>query len=208
MDDAGGHATRRRLLVGGSALAATALLSACGAASAPHASAATTGGSGGTATPSGGSSWLYLTILTGKMLGKKGFPQMAPADFTVPAHTTIECEIRCFDDGPATVPAGYEKVKGTVGGTMTVAPLVNQLPSAKQQTVHAIDPKNVSHTITMADTGLNIPIPPLSVVRVRFDSGAPGTHGWQCMAACGTGTGGWGGPMSTSGWMKGTMTVR
>ena len=208
MDDAAGSATRRRLLVGGGALATTALLSACGASSAAPSSTPGAAGSGGTAAGSGRSDWLYLVVLTGKMIGKPGFPQVLPADFTVPAHTTIQCEIRCLDDGAATTPSGYEKVKGTVGGTITIVPLVDHLPSGKGQVVRALDPKKVAHTITMADTGLNIPIPPLASVQFRFNSGAAGTHGWQCMAACGTGTGGWGGPMSTDGWMKGTMTVR
>ncbi len=199
MHDAGGRATRRGILVGGSALAATALLTACGAA---------TGHTGADTAAPAGDVWLYLAILTGKMLGKKGYPQVVPADFTVPANATIHCEIRCFDDGAASVPSGYEKVKGTVGGTVTLVPLVQEVPSGKGHTVQALDPKKVAHTITMTDIGLNIPIPPLTAVRFTFKTGAAGTHPWQCMAACGTGTGGWGGPMSTDGWMKGTMTIQ
>ena len=210
---------RRMLALGGGALAGAAL-AGCGriitpigsrASSSGAASGNPPAGAGDTAavsTAGGGEVWLYLSILTGGMIGKKGWPEFVPADFRVPANAMVHCEIRCFDDGPADVPSGYEKVKGTVDGSITVISAVNgDLSGAKSQTVQAVDPKNVAHTLTVADTGLNIPIPPLSTVRFTFQSGAAGTHGWQCMAACGTGQGGWGGPMATGGWMQGTMTV-
>ncbi len=221
------RALSRRRILGLGAVAGTAVLvAACGSITTPTSSSASdsspTSGTqvpavaaqpssaAGGAAPVGGSgeTWLYVTVLTGKMDGKKGYPEFVPADFSVPANATVQCEIRCFDDGPASIPSGYEKVKGTVDGSMTLISAVNgDVSTAKSQTVQAVDPKNVAHTLTIADTGLNIPIPPLSTVRFTFKSGGSGTHGWQCMAACGTGQGGWGGPMATNGYMNGTMTV-
>lgn len=221
MDAQGGpesaRALSRRRLLGLGAITGTAVLvAACGDITTPAPSSATTsntpGGAptpGGT-TPAGGSgeTWLYLTILTGKMLGKPGWPMYVPADFSVPANATVHAEVRCFDNGAAAIPSGYEKVRGTVNGSMTVLAAVDgDVAHAKSQTVTSGGPKDVAHTLTIADTGRNIPIPPLCTVRFTFKTGAPGAHGWQCMAACGTGQGGWGGPMATNGYMSGTMTV-
>jgi hypothetical protein len=154
---------------------------------------------------------LYFTIVTGGMIGKKGWPEFLPADFTVPANAIVDVEIRDFDDGPATVPAGYNKVIGTIGGTMKVIKALNgpvdQQPST---TVSEVPANQVAHTLTFADNGfkLNVPIPPLSTVEFSFQAPAAGTYSWQCYAACGTDQSGWGGPMATDGWMKGTMTVQ
>ena len=152
--------------------------------------------------------WLYLSIVTGGMIHKKGWPEYVPGNFTVPAHSAVHVEIRCFDDGNAKIPASYGRVQGTSGGTVSVISGVNgALSSTKMQTVKGWDPKKVAHTLTVSDVGLNIPIPPMSTVRCVFETGSPGTHVWQCMSACGSGSSGWTGPMATVGWMKGTMTV-
>ncbi len=210
-------APRRRILSLAGMGAVGALLAACGSAAATSRPTASSPAGASARTPASASAlaskdatartWLYLAILTGKMDGKKGWPQFLPANFRVAANSTVQAEIRCFDDGVASIPSGYEKVRGTVGGSMTILSAVNgDVSTAKSQTVQAVDPKNVAHTLTFADTGMNIPIPPLSTVRFTFKAGPAGTHGWQCMSACGSG-GGWGGPMSAAGWMKGTMTV-
>lgn len=212
-------APRRRVLRLAGVGAVGALLAACGTAVPQSRPVARTIAPGPAGTPAAAptlasgdapaQSWLYLSVLTGKMDGRKGYPEFVPADFSVPANTTVHAEIRCFDDGPATVPGGDEQVKGTAGGTMTLISGVNgKLSSFKSQVVQGVDAKNVAHTLTIAGIGLNIPIPPLSTVRFTWKSGAAGTYGWQCMSACGSGNSGWGGPMSTAGWMKGTMTVQ
>lgn len=209
-------APRRRLLVLAGMGAMGALLSACGTSALQRHSTISSLATGSAPTNAAGlatgdasaQAWIYLAILTGKMDGQQGYPEFVPANFSVAANATVYGEIRCFDDGVASVPGGYETVKGTNGGTMTVIAGVNgELSSFKSQMVQAVDPKNVAHTFTFADIGLNIPIPPLSTVRFTFKSGAAGTHVWQCMSACGSGNSGWGGPMSNAGWMKGTMTV-
>lgn len=212
-------APRRRVLRLAGLGAVGALLAACGTA-APQsrrvAPASAPGRAGTPATAPGRAagdapahSWLYLTVLTGKMDSRKGYPEFVPADFSVPANTTVQAEIRCFDDGAAAVPSGYERVKGALGGTMTLIHGVSgELSGFKSEVVHGVGAKDVAHTLTIAGIALNIPIPPLSTVRFTFNSGAAGTYGWQCMSACGSGNSGWGGPMSAAGWMKGTMTVQ
>ncbi len=154
------------------------------------------------------SSYLYLAILTGGMIGKKGWPEFVPANFSVPAHAVVQAEIRCFDDGTATVPPAYSHVRGTVGGSMTVLAAVNgDIARAPAHVVKGINLKDVAHTLTVPSLGLNVPIPPSSTVRFLFATGAAGSHAWQCMSACGTTSSGWGGPMSSNGWMRGTMAV-
>jgi hypothetical protein len=153
--------------------------------------------------------YLYLTILPGGGRVHKDWPEYVPADFVVPAHALVQVEIRCFDTGAASVPSGYERVKGTVDGTIEVTPQVDgDLSTARWTRLTTLPSNGVAHTLTFADLGLNVPIPPLSTVRFAFRTGPAGRYGWQCMAACGTGEGGWGGPMATQGWMEGTMTVQ
>lgn len=191
---------RRPLLWGG---AAGVLLAACG-----HAPASRSASGAGPTSLAPGQGWLYLTILTGRMLGRPGFPEFVPADFQVPAHALVHGEIRCFDGGAATIPAGYQRVRGTTDGAMTVIAAVHgDLAGTRAQTLEAVDAKAVAHTLTIPAIGLNIPVPPLHTVRFTFDSGAAGAHRWQCMAGCGTGQGGWGGPMATPGYMNGTLRV-
>ncbi len=62
-------------------------------------------------------SFLYLVILAGGMIGRKGWPEFVPADFSVPAQSLVRAEIRCFDDGAATIPPMYANVRGTLGGS-------------------------------------------------------------------------------------------
>lgn len=151
--------------------------------------------------------WLYLTIVPGTPEHPQ-WPAYIPADFTVPSEALVHVEIRCFDPGTAVVPSGYERVQGTVGGTEEVTGTVEGVLSNKpSRTVTTLASTNVAHTFTFAEPKLSVPIPPLSTVRFAFKTGAAGHYGWQCMAACGTGNGGWGGPMSTQGYMAGTMTV-
>ena len=208
---------RRRILGLSGAGAAGLLLSACGglthqATSGPRPVSTATDTAASkpavAAAQHSATDWLYLSIITGGMIHKKGWPEYVPGDFTVPAHSAVHVEIRCFDNGAAKIPASYGRVQGTSGGTVSVISAVNgALSSTKMQTVKEWDPKKVAHTLTITDIGLNIPVPALSTVRFVFATGSPGTHVWQCMSACGTGSSGWGGPMATNGWMKGTMTV-
>ncbi len=221
LDHVDSPVSRRKILgivgLGGAA----ALLAACGQITTPSTTSQTNGGSSpnttgqnsGTTSPAASSgateAWLYLTILTGGQDGKKGYPEYVTSMPVVPANTTVHCEIRCFDDGPASIPSGYEKVKGTTDGNITlISGLTGDISTAKTQTVQSVDPKNVAHTFTVAETGLNIPIPPLTTVRFDFQSGAAGKHSWQCMAACGSGASGWEGAMAEDGYMKGTLTVQ
>ena len=204
-------ALSRRKILGAAGLSVAALaLAACGSAAAASGSGAPAGSSpAAPQTPAAPKeAWLYMSIAVVKK-GGDDWPEFVPSSFTVPANSTVHVEIRDFDDGAADVPAGYEKVQGTADGTMTLISSVSgDLSDGKTQTLQAVDPKNVAHTFTIADTNLSVPIPGSSTVRFDFKTGAAGAHTFQCMAACGTGDKGWAGPMADAGFMQGKMTVQ
>lgn len=148
---------------------------------------------------------LAIQIVTGKMDGKPGWPKFEPADTSLPANSVVNVTIKDYDDGAASIPQGYNLVKGTIGGTITV----------DGKTVSSIPAKNVAHTLSIASLGLNVPIPPKTdsekYATITFSFKTPATPGqltWQCMAACGSGSSGWQGAMSSDGWMKGIYTVQ
>ncbi len=144
-------------------------------------------------------------MVTGKMDGRKGWPQYKPSTFHVLAGKTIKLVIKSYDDGFAPVAPSFTKVQGTIGGS--------ELVDGKKFTSFKAD--QVAHTMTITDGNktINVVVPVRSAkekyvtVTAEFSFAKPGTYSWQCMAACGTGKSGWGGPMVTNNWMKGTWVV-
>jgi hypothetical protein len=139
------------------------------------------------------------------MDGKSGWPRFVPANLTLPANADVTLTINSFDDGNAPIPTGFNQVKGTVGGSMTL----------DGKSLTSIPVKDVAHTMTIPSIGLNIPIA-VKTSTEKFSSttftfhtpSSPTKLDWQCMTACGTGNDGMGGPMVTDGWMKGVFTVK
>ncbi len=151
---------------------------------------------------------LDMKIVTGKMIHRPGWPQYEPGDMKLPANHLVEMTVRCFDDGNAQIPGGYNKVSGTTNDKMRlIKGTAEHLGAGKL--VHEIPVKDVAHTFTVNGEKffMNVPMPVLSTVVFQFKTPAPGKYAWQCMAACGTGSGGWAGPMMTDGWMQGFITV-
>jgi hypothetical protein len=157
---------------------------------------------------------VYLTIVTGKMIGKPGWPAFVPSNIEVPAHALVTFHVYSFDDPTDMSGASYIQytyVKGTVGNTVTVQPFSNTDPNAlgPAQTLSRLDPKaGVSHTFTITSLGINVPIAPHAVTTFTIKTGGPGTYIWQCYVPCGTGPTGWGGPMVTNGYMRGELIVK
>ena len=152
-----------------------------------------------------------MKIVTGRMDGKPGWPKYEPAFLTLPAHRLVQVTVRDYDDGNADIPGGYNAVKGTVDGVMRV---IKGTPATigpdAGRVVKEIPVKDVAHTFTVIgkDFFMNVPMPVKSTVVFRFVTPASGTYPWQCMAACGIGKGGWGGPMATKNWMQGEVIVK
>ncbi len=138
----------------------------------------------------------------------------------VPAHSLVTVTIRQYDTGGSITNAYFAKAHGTTDGTMTV--------DGKTET--GTDPEAVGHTWTLhAAPGnqdplfVSVPLPAVAddaptakdsdypaphVVTFSFITGGPGQYVWNCEFPCGDGYyAKFGGPMSTQGYMSGTLTV-
>lgn len=152
-----------------------------------------------------------LVLLTGKMDGRKGWPEfVGSSDIQWPAGTTVVLTIYSYDDGtaPLTKPLSvYDTVQGTVGNS--------ELVDGKK--VSSVANADIAHTFTVPSVGLNIPIPAAStakaghalqpvVVTATLRIAKKGTFTWHCYAPCGSGSDGMEGAMATSGGMTGDVT--
>ncbi len=146
----------------------------------------------------------------------------------LPANTLVTVEILQYDTPTALHNQFFDKVRGTIGGTM----LLNGKP------ISGVPASDVAHTFTLqslpsnqpskyffvsiplvgvADTAPNAvtiaghQYPKPNVIRFRFRTGAPGIYVWHCYDPCGAGLAGYqhgfGGPMATTGYMSGTIKV-
>ena len=132
---------------------------------------------------------------------------MATSSTTLPANTVVTVTIRNFDLGDDAVPANYPllSVQGVIGGAAY----------ANGKSYTGLDATHMSHTFTIPQLHLNVPIPGDAVgdatnVPVTFSFRTPakaGTYTFQCYVPCGTGSSGFDGPMATMGYMRGTVTV-
>lgn len=163
-------------------------------------------GASASANSGSGVDYLYLTIAFNPQTGSD---QYFPANFTVPAHTSVVVTITNYDDGVNLVPTDYSHVLGTVGGTMSVTDPTTGATS----TVASVPLSGISHTFTVFPAGggsnplINVPIPAAagglqpSQVTFTINLGASGSYGWMCMAPCDPGS------MGTPGLMAGILEV-
>lgn len=146
---------------------------------------------------------LYLTVAVG--VGDDN-PAYVPSDFSVPRNAIVDVTITNFDD--ATPLTGdfvkYAKVTGTVDGTASVTPIDLADPNGPgAEATHAItsmDPNDVSHTFTIPQLGLNVPIWPKARTTFTFRTGSAGTFHWACYDPCG-------GAMGAPRYMSGDLRV-
>lgn len=215
--DAGGASTQASSAQGsaaqGSTVSTTGAMSMSGMAMTPARPAANAAIVSGTGSARLASTRLDITIVTGDMIGKTEYPAFVPADFTLPANSTVTVTITNFDDATA-LPKGaesYATASGVVGGTFTVSPINLKDPNsatAAAKTLSSLDPADVSHTLTIPGLGINVPIAAHARETFTITTGAPGTFTWHCMDPCGAGDTGWGTAMAArKGYMEGTLTV-
>jgi hypothetical protein len=149
----------------------------------------------------------------------------------VPAYSTITVTIKQYDSGGSVHNPFFAHVKGTVGNVM----LVNGRPTTSvnwEDIAHTFTiqtPPNLKQTQLF----VNVPLPGVSesapenvtiaghkyqtpnIIVFKFKTGAPGSYVWHCYVPCGEGLSGeglggqdgFGGPMATTGYMSGTLTV-
>lgn len=136
-------------------------------------------------------------------------------NISLPAGKKIVVTIVNYDDGAAITDAKYATVTGTSSSEMTI---VNETNVNSTETsnginvngtapVSSVPDTNIAHTFTIlsgTSVVLNMPVTPSSVVQASFTISS-GSYTWQCEAACGSGSTGWNGAMTTPGWMTGTV---
>jgi hypothetical protein len=138
----------------------------------------------------------------------------------VPAHAYVTVTIKQYDSGGQITNPYFAKVHGTVGGIETV--------DGKSAT--EVEPDAVGHTFTVhaeptnqSSLFVSVPLPAVSdtardventdyptphVVQFSFITHSKGNYVWNCQYPCGDGFyANFGGPMSTRGYMSGTLTV-
>ncbi len=155
----------------------------------------------------------FLTIVPGEMDGSKNGPSYVPTSLTLPAHAHVIVTITDLD-GSTPLTGGsvvYDKVTGVTNNEIAVTPIDVNNPNGTAgvtKTYSKVDPNVVGHTFTIAQLGINVPVPGTSRVTFSFNTGAPGVYSWRCNDPCGTGETGWGGAMVMKGYMEGTITVQ
>ena len=137
------------------------------------------------------------------------------ANISLPSGHEISLTVVNYDDGAATTDPKYANVTGTTNNEVSIFNNTNINSTSAGggigvtggAKVTAVSNGSIAHTFTILSgsrTVVNIPILPLSTEQATFTL-SPGTYTWQCEAACGSGTSGWQGAMSTPGWMTGTV---
>ena len=131
----------------------------------------------------------------------------------VPAHSIVRVTVYQYDGDSGLRNPFLGQPRGIVGSTMTV----NGKP------LHVLDPDEASHTFTIPDLGVSVPLKGVAddaknqcgvapctlaeahtTVTFTFRTGAAGTYRWQCFVPCAAGfILGFGGPMQSVGYMDG-----
>jgi len=180
-------------------------------------------------TPSGAMPHAFLTLATypDSLAGEHGANGGPHPDWVsygpttnleVPAHALVTITIDQYDTGGTIYNPYFAAVHGTLGGTETI----------NGRTVTGIGPDTVAHTFTLhmfpanqPSLFISVPLPEVSasapnlangypkpnVVTFSFITAGPGRYIWNCEYPCGVYYQGFGGPMSTVGYMAGTLTV-
>jgi len=137
--------------------------------------------------------------------------------FKLPAHSLVTVTLYQYDTSSGLRNPFLAQVRGTVDGTATL----NGKPFSTASSDEA------SHTFTVPDLGLSVPLSgisssaknpcsaapcPLSndhnTITFSFRTPGPGTYRWQCFVPCAAAfIFGNGGPMQTIGWMSGELVV-
>jgi hypothetical protein len=149
----------------------------------------------------------------------------------VPAYSTVTVTIKQYDSSTTLHNPFFSQVSGTVGDVMSVngRSVQRVSPDALGHTFTIQTPPNPQQTQLF----VNVPLPGVSdnapnavtiaghqypkpnVIVFKFRTGAPGQYIWHCYIPCGVGLAGegiggqdnFGGPMATTGYMAGTVTV-
>jgi hypothetical protein len=138
----------------------------------------------------------YLN-LTVSINSTTGWPQYAPANFTVPRG---EVKISITDDDSM---MAWSTCLCQVAGT------VNNLETVNGTAMGVIPSADVAHTFSIPALGLNLPSPGQSIVATSVWFNQTGSFTWLCEAPCGAGPDPYdSAPMGVPGYITGTLTVQ
>ena len=136
------------------------------------------------------------------------------ANITLPVATEITVSIISYDMGNVSVDSQYLDATGVVGNEVQVIngsiAMGDNTSQAWAKNISSFPASKVLHTFTILQGSsvlVNIPVMPGYTEVASFYINNTGTYTWQCEAACGSGSSGWGGPMSSAGWMEGNIQV-
>jgi hypothetical protein len=168
--------------------------------------------------------------------GNPSWPAYGPTNiFQVPAHALVTVSMRQYDSGGSLNNPWFDEVRGTVGGvaiingktvtsinpnnvghTFTVrgAPGVDPnffvsvpLPLANTNNNEDYGPYSFSKQYLSEPSSVRQNNPCYNTIVFSFVSGSAGVYAWNCEFPCGTSIVGFGGPMSTFGYMSGFLRV-
>lgn len=145
------------------------------------------------------------------------------SNLVVPAYSKVTITIKQYDSGVSLLNDFYSNVRGTIGNTMTVDGktgishlnptlvahtfTIHGIPSNKQPWLFVSVPlERLSNSDVNAGVDNGLPKDP-HIIKFSFYVYGPGHYVWQCEYPCGNGYDGFGGAMSTHGYMNGTFTV-
>jgi hypothetical protein len=135
----------------------------------------------------------------------------------VPANSTVRMTVLQYDGDSGLRNPVLGLPRGIVANTMTI--------NGKPKKV--LNPALASHTFTIPDFGVSVPLMGVAddaknqcgvapctmaeahnTITFEFHTGKPGMHRWQCFVPCAAGwLFGFGGPMQSIGWMDGFIKV-
>lgn len=146
---------------------------------------------------------IMLSIHATPLHGHAG-PYFSPGNWVMPAGEPIRLTVVNRDDGVSPLPAESQDIR--VIGTVHSVEWVNG------KKVVGVPADRLSHTLTIPDLHLNLPIPAAPphgavIVTAWVHVNQVGRFAWYCAAPCGSGVGGWGGAMARPGYMQGQVTV-
>jgi hypothetical protein len=144
-------------------------------------------------------------------------------NLVVPSNSAVTVTVSQYDTGGKPNNPFFAKVVGTVGGTEVV----------NGSAVRSVPVDQLAHTFTLRGIAgnapylfLNIPLPAVSqkspnvlrighgsypkpqIITFTFITHGRGVYLWNCEYPCGDSVAGFGGAMSTYGYMSGTLTVK
>jgi hypothetical protein len=148
-------------------------------------------------------------------LGYQTLDQHPGTILHLPQNALITVIIHNFDSRTALRNTFFTLVQGTVGNVEYV----------NGKKTHIMAPDLTSHTFTIPDLGVSVPMEGISDQQNTAESNNPKlsysetmkfqfrtpkgnhTYRWQCIVPCGSGLYGFGGPMSEIGYMSGIIAV-